>query len=517
MLIISPDVLLVFCFLETHSQILQPLHLDFSENAGCVVLEIQTATHDSFHISYKFIYFPDEEENDDELLKHADLTAAQAAIEKPMIMKLYVGEGASTFITDYGPSGVYTLMIKAIEDDTSVRIYATTTPYSDHPYPELPLDANVDIVSNEDEAVTLMWKPSPTNTAHDIDVQYCVMANRKRNFQSMCGAEAFMNGEVPPTAPPHSGFGFAWEQDKNRKFKSQLHPKMASSPQDVTLLFIGQKTSYTFHNLKQGEQYFFDVFVVNPRNNRSSAYNGTSAVTKSNLKTETMKEKKLMNVFIKRNSGRKLFKFEQVEFSKELIISVLPCFGEFNVKVSRRGRVVATGTVSELENFRIHKAKKGTYMIDVSTIEYRSGSLQLFISTKSKDLPYPELPKDRRIKVFQNKRSCDTITVAWLGTRRKVQYCLYAKPIAAISQFLPWTTFTDSNKCISPSSRKKAEKVMCKTVRYKNKRRAVMTEVVSGLKPHTKYNFDVYATLPGTNGQTLSYESTSIVTSSSKC
>ena len=432
-------------------------------------------------------------------------------------MKYYVGERAATFITDYGPSGVYTLMIKTREDDTSVRIYATTTPYSDHPYPELPLDANVDIVSNDDEAVTLMWKPSPTSTAHDIDVQYCVLANRKRNFQSLCGAEAFMHGEVPPTAPPHAGFGFAWEQEKDRKFKGQLHPKMARGGlQDVTFLCIGQKTSYTFHNLKQGEQYFFDVFVVNPRNNRSSAYNGTSAFMKSNLKTVTIKEKKLVNIYIKRNSGRKLFKFEQVKSSKELIITVLPCMGQFNVKVSRRGRVVARDTVSDLENFTIHKAKKGTYMIDVTSTEYRSGSLQLFISTKSKDLPYPELPKDRRIKVFQNKRSCDTITVAWQGTRRKVQYCLYAKPIAAISQFLP-RTFTDSNKCIVPSSRKKAEKIMCKTVRYKNKRRAVMTEVISGLKPHTKYSFDVYATLPGTNGQTLSYKSTSIITSSSKC
>ena len=434
-----------------------------------------------------------------------------------MVMKYYFGESAATFITDYGPSGVYTLTIKAVEDDTSVKIYATTTPYSDHPYPELPLDASVDIVSNEDQAVTLMWKPSPTNTAHDIEVKYCIMANRERNFQSLCGAEAFMHGEVPPTAPPHAGFGFAWEQNGGRTFNSQLHPGKSTNPLDVTFLCIGQKTSYTFHNLKQGEQYFFDVFVVNPRNNRSSAYNGTSAVLKSNLKAVSVKEKKLVSVYIKRNSGRKLFKFEQIKSSKELVISVLPCTSEFDVKVSRRGRVVARGTVSELENFTVPKAKKGTYMIDISTKEYRSASLQLFISTKSKDLPYPELPEDRRIKVFQNKRSCDTVTVAWLGTRRKVQYCLYAKPVAAISQFLPRTIFTDSNKCIGPSSRKKSEKVMCKTVRYKNKRRAVMTEVISGLKPHTKYIFDVYATLPGTNGQTLSYNSTSIVTSSSKC
>ena len=461
--------------------------------------------------------FSDEEGNDDELLKHADLVAAQAALVRPMVMKYYMGEGAATFLTDYGPSGVYTLIIKAMEDDTSVRIYATTTPYSDHPYPELPLDASVDIVSNGEDGITLMWKPSPTNTAHDIGVNYCIMANRVRNFQSMCGAEAFMHGEIPPTAPPHAGFGFAWEEHNGRTFKSQFHHRIPTNPRDVTLLCIGQKTSYTFHNLKQGEQYFFDVFVVNPRNNRSSAYNGTSAVLKSSLKASWIKEKKLVPVYIKKNSGRKLFKFQQAKSSKELIISVLPCASEFDIKVSRRGRVVARGTVSYLENFTIHKAKKGTYTIDISTTEYHSASLQLYVSTKSKDLPYPELPDDRRIKVFQNKRSCDTVTVAWLGTRRKVQYCLYAKPVAAISQFLPRTIFANSNKCIDASSRKKSEKVMCKTVRYKNKRRAVMTEVISGLKPHTKYTFDVYATLPGTNGQTLSYNSTSIVTSSSRC
>ncbi len=474
-----------------------------------------------------------EDNEEDELMRHADEVLAKAAMDRPVIMKYYRGEGAATYISDYGPAGVYTLIIKAKEDDTSARIYATTTPYSDHPYPELPVDANVHVTTSapNDETVTLMWKPSPTNTAHDIDVQYCVMANRKRNFQSLCGVEAFMHGEVPPTAPPHAGFGFAWEQDKqHRIFKSRLHPvrgadssSRAHHPHDVNFRCIGHKTSYTFHHLKQGERYYFDVFVVNPRTNRSSAYNGTSLRTKVNLKTVSVKERKLIHAFIKKNSGRKLFKFEQRKSTKELIISVLPCMGEVSVKVSRRGRVVASGFAADLENFRVRRARKGTYMIDISATQYRSLSLQLYISTKSRDLPYPELPKDRRIKVFQNKRSCDTVTVAWLGTRRKVQYCLYAKP-AIGAMPLPHTrshrtlpSFADGNKCMGPGNRKRAEKIMCKTVRYKNKRRAVMTEVVSGLRPHTKYTFEVYATLPGFYGQTLSYQPTSIVTSSSNC
>ncbi len=460
----------------------------------------------------------DQQDEEDELLRHANRIAAEAAVARPLVMRRYSGQRAATFLTDAGPAGVYTLIVRAREDDTSVRIYATTTPYSDHPYPELPLDPDVHVLSVNEGGVTLRWKPSPTDAAHGFDVQYCLMANRKRNFESLCGAEAFMHGETPPTAPPHAGFGFAWEQEHTRAFRSQLHPQTSRRPQDVTFLCIGKKTTYTFHNLKQGERYFFDVFVVNPRNNRSSTYNGSSAVTKKNMKTFPAKRGKLVVVHIKKYSGHKLFKYEHTKSTKELIISVLPCQSEMNIKVSRRGKVVARGVVSDLENFTIRRAKKGVYLIDVTVVQYRSASLQLFIGTRSKDLPYPELPEDRRIKVFQNKRSCDTVTVAWLATRRKVQYCLYAiKPAAAISQFLPRTLFAEGNKCVGPGSRKRGEKIMCKAVRYKNKRRAVMTEVVSRLQHHTRYTFEVYATLPGSNGQTLSYKPTSIVTSGSKC
>ncbi len=463
------------------------------------------------------LYIAANGQEEDELLRQHELLNDRKHRNQVQV-KHYVGEKAITFFTDYGPAGVYTLNINAIEDDTSVRIYATTTPYSDYPYPELPPDSAVRLVHVGKTSVSLAWKQSYTAQIFGREIVYCLMVNRVRNLATMCGAQAFMYGETPPTAPPNSGFGFAWEQGEDVSFQSKLYPSDTEYPRDLIYKCIGPKTSYTFHGLKQGQKYHFDVFAVSPSKNRSTAYQGVSATTKLKVKQVKIKEDKLIKTYIKRTVARKIFEFQHPKSTKQLIISVLPCYGRLDIAIFKDGELLINHTTKELHIFTISRAKKGKYIIDISTRQFRSCSLQLHVTSKSKRFPYPELPEDQRIKVFQNRKSCDTVTIAWLATKKKVQYCLYMKaiPNGPSSKFGIYR-HTENNNCVKPSYRKKSEKVMCKAVRYKSKRRTVITEVVRGLKPNINYTFDVYASLPGSHGQTLSYKSTSILISGEKC
>ena len=66
------------------------------------------------------------------------------------------------------------------------------------------------------------------------------------------------------------------------------------------------------------------------------------------------------------------------------------------------------------------------------------------------------------------------------------------------------------NRCHGPDMRKKSEKVVCRSVNGAEVERNVFTEMVTDLKPGTKYIFDVYVS--GVGKQTLAYKSKSVTT-----
>lgn len=429
-------------------------------------------------------------------------TSAQPTIQSGVVLKTYNGSDAASFVEEFSPAGIYMLGVTAMDSDTSLRLFATSTPDSDHPYPERPSDASITVKDVSKRSVTLSWKPSPTESQLGQPVEYCIFANKEQNFKSQCAANAFMYGEAPPTAPPNSGFGFAWEDREKDKLKQRFSVSKGADPNEFHYECIGDKTSYMFGDATPGQLYFFDVFVINTANNMSTAYLGTKAKTKEHVKYINLKDGKISKAFMKRTEGHKVFKLEVKTKKKELLVAVQSCAGQIRVKIYRKRRLLEELDVTSLQTISIHKPRPGTYHIRVEPNRRRSTAVKVYASTDPSANPYPELPGDSQIKVFENLSTCNSLTVAWLGTNSTQQYCLYRQA----SPSTPSWTDRQLDTCLTSRSRKKRDKVVCRNFRNRGRRRSVMTETIRGLKPDMVYVLDVHTRRIG--GERLSYQQT---------
>ncbi|KAK7901884.1 hypothetical protein WMY93_018653 [Mugilogobius chulae] len=101
------------------------------------------------------------------------------------------------------------------------------------------------------------------------------------------------------------------------------------------------------------------------------------------------------------------------------------------------------------------------------------------------------LPSTLQIKSFNKLRTCNSVTIAWMGTEERSLYCVYRRKLDSQE--------ADSGKaialnapCLGPESRSDTERVLCKYFQELNPRRAVTTAVISGLESGMAYVFDVY-------------------------
>lgn len=410
-----------------------------------------------------------------------------------------------TFQTDNSPSGVYIMEVTPTERDTSLKMYATTTPASDHAYPELLANHDqVRIVSEERDTVHFSWEPSQSESSYGQNIEYCLTVSQVGNFPTLCAAHAYMHGDIPPTAPPNSGFGFTWEKDMATALKSKAE-LATPAPDYVYYTCVGSKTTYAYSELEPGETYYIDVFAVNKDTNRSTAYHGVKIKTKPRPpKITPLKDGKMVMEFLKRSKRSKLYKYHLSRDRKELLLSIQPCAGFLDVEIIKDNQVLKQLTVASLRKITLANAGAGTYFVKISHVDRkRSTSYKIMVTRKPSKYPYPKLPENTQIKVFPNLITCNSVTLAWLGTNIRSKYCLYKREEKTstyrLFPILP-------QQCSGPEVRKKTDKVMCRHFRYKNRRRAVMTATVHDLKPNTLYRFDVYITKRG--GESLAFKTT---------
>jgi len=152
--------------------------------------------------------------------------------------------------------GLYTVLVVATQRDTSLRLYATTTPHSDAVYPPLPADSAVRVTGVARHQLNFAWK-APTAAAA-ADVQFCVSVSSLRHFRSQCAAHAHRYGDRRPPPPPYAGFGFARERSggrrrggrkARRRTPSTVAPQTATArPQvdDSVYACVGSDTNYTY-------------------------------------------------------------------------------------------------------------------------------------------------------------------------------------------------------------------------------------------------------------------------------
>ncbi|XP_068960985.1 protein NDNF [Petaurus breviceps papuanus] len=431
----------------------------------------------------------------------------------------YKGNDVEYFVSSSSPSGLYQLELLSTEKDTHFKVYATTTPESDQPYPELPYDPRVDVTSLGHTTVTLVWKPSPTASLLKQPIQYCVVINREHNFKSLCAVEAKMTADDAFMMAPKPGldfspfdfahFGFPSENGPGRErgFSGKPVPKLgrhmySKTKVDIQKICIGNKNIYTVSDLKPDTQYYFDVFVVKLPSNTSTAYIGTFARTKEEAKQKTvdLKDGKVTDVFIKRK-GTKFLRFAPVSSHQKVTFFVHSCLDIIQIQVRRDGKLLLSQNVEGVHQFQLRGKPKAKYLVKLKGNKKGASMLKILATTRLHKQSFPSLPEDTRIKAFDKLRTCSSATVAWLGTQERNKFCIYRKEVD--DSYNENQKKREQNQCLGPETRKKSEKVLCKYFHSQNLQKAVTTETIKGLQPGRSYLIDVYVI--GHGGHSVKY------------
>ncbi|KAM9028345.1 protein NDNF isoform 1-T1 [Ara ararauna] len=432
----------------------------------------------------------------------------------------YKGNDVEYFMSSSSPSGLYHLDLLSTEKDTHFKVYATTTPESDQPYPELPYDPRIDVTSLGRTTVTLTWKPSPTASLLKQPIQYCIVINKEHNFKSLCAVEtklssddAFMMAPKPgldfsPFDFAHFGFPSDNNSGKERNFlkPSSKFGHQTSSKQRVDLhkVCIRNKNIFTVSDLKPDTQYYFDMFAVNTNTNTSTAYIGTFARTKEEAKQKMveLKDGRVTDVFIKRKGG-KFLRFAPVSSHQKVIFSIHSCLDAVQVQVRRDGKLLLSQNVEGVRQFQLQGKAKAKYLIRLKGSKKGASILKVLATTRPNKQSFPSLPEDTRVKAFDKLRTCSSVTVAWLGTQERNKFCIYKREVG--DSYNEEQKKREQNQCLGPDMRKKSEKVLCKYFHSQNIQKAVTTETIRGLQPGKSYLLDVYVI--GHSGHSVKYQS----------
>ncbi|MBZ3875341.1 Protein NDNF [Sciurus carolinensis] len=444
----------------------------------------------------------------------------QATHEQGTELFSYRGNAVEAFLSSSSPAGLYQLELLSTEKDTHFKVYATTTPESDQPYPELPYDPRVDVMALGRTTVTLAWKPSPTASLLNQPVQYCVVINKEHNFKSLCAVEAKLGADdafmtVPKPGLDFSPFDFAHfgfppdHLGKERSFLAKTSPKPARPVHlrpktDIQKVCIGSKNIFTVSDLKPDTQHYFDVFVVNTNTNMSTAYVGTFARTKGEAKQKTLelKDGKATDVFVKRK-GAKFLRFAPVSSHQKVTFFIHSCLDAVQVQVRRDGKLLLSQSVEGIRQFQLRGKPKAKYLIRLKGNKKGASMLKILATTRHGKQSFPSLPEDTRIKAFDRLRTCSSATVAWLGTQERNKFCIYRKEVD--DHYNEEQRKREQNQCLGPDTRQKSEKVLCKYFHSQNLQKAVTTETIKGLQPGKSYLLDVYVI--GHGGHSVKYQS----------
>uniref|UniRef100_A0A8C5X543 Protein NDNF n=1 Tax=Malurus cyaneus samueli TaxID=2593467 RepID=A0A8C5X543_9PASS len=431
----------------------------------------------------------------------------------------YKGNDVEYFVSSSSPSGLYQLDLLSTEKDTHFKVYATTTPESDQPYPELPYDPRIDVTSLGRTTVTLAWKPSPTASLLRQPIQYCIVINKEHNFKSLCAVEAKLSSDDAFMMAPKPGldfspfdfahFGFPADNNSGKdrgflkppKFGRQTSPKPRV---DLHKVCIGNKNIFTVSDLKPDTQYYFDMFAVNTNTNMSTAYVGTFARTKEEAKQKTveLKDGKVTDVFIKRK-GAKFLRFAPVSSHQKVTFSIHSCLDAVQIQVRRDGKLLLSQSVEGVRQFQLRGKAKAKYLIRLKGSKKGASMLKILATTRPNKQSFPSLPEDTRIKAFDKLRTCSSVTVAWLGTQDRNKFCIYKREVD--DNYNEEQKKREQNQCLGPDTRKKSEKVLCKYFHSQNIQKAVTTETIRGLQPGKSYLLDVYVI--GHGGHSVKYQS----------
>ncbi|XP_053166612.1 protein NDNF-like [Hemicordylus capensis] len=427
----------------------------------------------------------------------------------------YRGNSVETYMGTSYYSAVYMLEFLSIERDTHITVYLTTDTTSVHLYPELPVDPRIDVIGVGHSTVTLAWKHSPTVLQYKENIQYCLLMNEKHNYKSLCAAETAIrsSGVKSPQGLVLSLSPYALDPQPVMVLSNgELSIISKASSGEVRQICVGTKNIYTVSNLTPTTQYYFDVFVVNFLTNASAAYTGTFARTleEPESKVTELKDGKVIQLIL---DGRKqkIYHLQYQASHKQVHFAFQSCSGQVRIEISRDAKVLISESFAGLRHFTLKGRLGDQYLVHLGSTEPSNASVKVQVSSLFHKPFFPALPESLKIKSFSKLRTCDSVTIAWLGTQQLSKYCVYKKQI---EEDQVWMETRNADRCSGPEIRQRSDKVLCKYFHDLNIQRAVTTETIGGLKAGTVYLFDVY--LIGSSGIPVRYYS-KVVKTRKKC
>ncbi|VEN63532.1 unnamed protein product [Callosobruchus maculatus] len=301
--------------------------------------------------------------------------------------------------------GLYMLQLRAQETDTYIHIYVSTEDGGPKTIQSARLHKMRIIQRQRRKGVTLRWQPSlvdPQSTT------YCVVVHDQRNYGSLCAAQADKFGDLPPTNRPvaASQTVIDWHPINN------VYPIIAC---------VGRSTQYTTLNLKQGKNYYFEVFATDRQNNFTYPYASTSIVFDGKIKPIRLKNGVSAYASLRKYDGKVVFRYKiPKKPGKHLKLIFIPCGSVVYVEVSQKGNViVAKRNVMKYENVTID-----------SPIEGSRYYIKVLASTKPLPRAFlPAMPSTTSLNEYQSLRTCDSVTIGWLPVpgRTVSHYCISAR------------------------------------------------------------------------------------------
>ncbi|NXL89420.1 NDNF protein, partial [Alectura lathami] len=418
----------------------------------------------------------------------------------------YKGNSVETYVGMSSHSALYMLEFLSTERDTHITVYLTTDTTSGHLYPELPLDPRIDVIGIGHTTVTLTWKHSPSVLQHREGIQYCLLVNEKHNYKSLCAAETAIRSsgmKLPPSLGLSLSPYLLEPQQVMILSNSELSIINKVSSGEVRQICMGTKNIYTVPNLSPSTQYYFDVFVVNLLTNASAAYTGTFARTleEPEPKIVEMKDGKVIQVVLD-GKKQKFYSLQYQARHRKVQFAFQLCRGQVRVHITKNGKTLASENILGMRYLSLKGKLLDTYLVQLRSTEESNSSVKVQVSSHFQKPLFPLLPESLKIKSFSKLRSCNSVTIAWLGTQEQSKYCVYKK---RIEEEQVWMELRSTDRCSGPESRHKSEKVLCKYFYDINLQRAVTTETIKGLDAGTLYLFDVY--LIGPSGIPVRYHS----------
>ncbi|CAB1312743.1 unnamed protein product [Coregonus sp. 'balchen'] len=416
----------------------------------------------------------------------------------------------------YAPASIYILRLRPKDQDTRATVYLHQGSGPSGAFPELPSDPRVHTLGVGMTSVTLSWGPSASltrlpHTQRSYD--YCVLVNRKHNYRNLCAAREGIrkerekdkkrekkNKQRKVTVWPILK-DWWWQQwDSDTELRSPA--AVRDEHDDLQCVCKGTESVCTVSELVPDTQYYFDVFLIDRLNGTSAAYTGTFAQTHEEARPAItpLREGELRWVTFRDGGSTSVefFSFRPRGWQQSGLLTLQSCGSSEKIKVtvSSKGQELSSQAVGEdlaqiwlqgSPSYLIHLEREGTAPPRQASPGALKASVKMQASSAYHRQGVPSLPSSLQIKSFNRLRSCESVTLAWMGTEERSLYCVYRRRLGKGKGEKGGTA-----PCLGPESRSDTERVLCKYFQELNPRRAVTTAVIGGLEPGVAYMFDVY-------------------------